>query len=117
MSHAVLIGERCHYCSKFRGHADMLAFGDGGQIKMCHQCYEKHRAALAALQKGEPPEACQECGGDFLQEVLPGDGNSRMWIHAKDGIYQMLCSKCSDAYEQKRRDLYGSTAYGQLKQI
>ena len=38
-----------------------------------------------------------------------------MRVHDKDGILAALCVPCSDAYEQKRRDLYRNTEYGQAR--
>ena len=33
-------------------------------------------------------------------------------IHQKDGILQMLCSRCTDAYTPKRTDIYKGTQFG-----
>ena len=67
---------------------------------------------------GAPPKGCQECGVTFatLESSAP-DGNVSMYVHQKDAIYQLLCRNCSDAYERKRLDLYGSTVYGHEKRL
>lgn len=79
---------------------------------MCWSCYEWHGKALAMLA-GHPPPGCQECGVTFdhLKRITPG-GNVRMYLHPKDGIYQILCRTCSDRYTPKRLDLYGDTQFG-----
>lgn len=40
-----------------------------------------------------------------------------MFLHWKDGVYQVLCRACSDRYERKRLDLYGDTVHGHLKKL
>jgi len=79
---------------------------------MCRRCHEWHLQALKALA-GEPPSGCQECGRSFkeLEELAPG-GNVRMYVHPKDGLYQILCPRCSDRYVRKRRDLVKGTPFG-----
>lgn len=79
---------------------------------MCFHCWQWHQQALKMFA-GEPPAGCQECGVTFeaLERAAPG-GNVGMYIHAKDGIYQVLCRRCSDAYIQKRVDLYADTKFG-----
>lgn len=79
---------------------------------MCWKCYEGHQDALKLLA-GQPPEGCHECGLSFrkLAESAPG-GDIKMWVHWKDGIYQVLCKTCSDRYIPKRVDLYGATDFG-----
>jgi hypothetical protein len=115
--HGVLIGEKCPSCSRFVSALEMLRFGLGGCVRMCIRCYGHHRHRLAGLAAQNPPEACHGCSTPF--EELPKDagGNSRMYIHEKDGIYQVLCLRCSDAYERKRPDLYRSTPYGHERKI
>jgi hypothetical protein len=107
----VVIGVRCHYCSRARTPAEMVGIGKGGAA-MCWRCWESHLQAVQALS-GAIPRGCGECAVTFaaLQEAAPG-GNVRMYVHWKDGIYQLLCPMCSDRYERKRLDLYGDTAYG-----
>jgi len=108
---------RCHYCSRFRSRSEVLRIGTGGAI-MCWHCYEWHRKALQALA-GAPPAGCQECGksGRQMVEDADGAGNVRFFLHQKDGIYQILCKACSDAYERRRLDLYGDTLYGWWKKL
>ena len=102
---------QCPYCSKWRSPAEIIPIGTGG-AKICWHCYEWHHQALKMLA-GQPPPGCQECGVSFeaLEKAAPG-GNVRMYVHPKDGIYQVLCRRCSDAYTRKRVDLYGDTKFG-----
>jgi hypothetical protein len=104
-------GVRCHYCSRFHVPWDLLPIGNSG-ARICLSCLEWHRQALRMLA-GEPPTGCQVCGITF-QALLEqsGDGDTKMYLHPKDGIYQILCKWCSDKYVRKRVDLYGDTAYG-----
>lgn len=112
----LLILETCPSCGKGRSPRDILRFGDGGCVRMCLQCYEHHIKALDMLNTGNPPAACQECNTP-AESLRNADGNFRMYLHQKDGVYQVLCEWCSDAYERKRRDLYGSTPYGVQKNL
>lgn len=107
---------RCHYCSRFRSPREVLAIGTGGVV-MCWLCYEWHLRALKALC-GQPPPGCQECGVTFdeLRRVAV-DGDCRMYVHPKDGLYQVLCPRCSEAYYRKRADLYRSTLNGHRRKI
>ena len=102
---------RCHYCSRHRTPHEIINIGTGG-AKICWNCYEWHVKALGVLA-GHPPPGCQECGVTFtqLKEITPG-GNVRMYLHPKDGMYQVLCRRCSDRYTPKRLDLYGDTQFG-----
>ena len=107
----LVVGVRCHYCSRFRSPREMLTLGTGG-AKMCWRCFEWHRCALRMLA-GYPPSGCQQCGVTFqaLRE-RNGGGDIRMYLMPKDGIYQVLCKRCSDRYLPKRVDLIGDTAFG-----
>lgn len=106
---------KCHYCSRWRNPKEVLRL-TGGPV-MCWSCYEWHQRALQVLA-GTPPPGCQQCGVTFAQlRERSGDGDIRMYVHVKDGIYQVLCRTCSDAYVPKRVDLYGDTAYGAAKRL
>lgn len=67
---------------------------------------------------GAPPPGCQACGLTWreLSERTAGQAVT-MFLHPKDGILQVLCAKCSDAYERKRLDLYGATPYGLRRRL
>lgn len=94
----------------------MTFAGEGGAV-MCHQCYEGHLIGLAYMSKQLSvaiPKECNVCGH---QPNPDAEGNIRLWMHLKDGIYQFLCKLCSDAYERKRLDLYGDTRYGWIKKL
>lgn len=105
---------RCRLCSKAR---DPREFVVDPIVGFCFVCLEWHRKALDVLA-GAIPCGCQECGTGFgeLKRRAPG-GDLRMYLHPKDGIYQVLCETCSDNYELKRADLYGDTPYGQAKKL
>lgn len=111
----LVVGVKCHYCSRFRNPKEVLRL-TGGPI-MCWQCWEWHQEALRMLA-GQPPRGCQQCGVSFaaLQERAAG-GDIRMYVHAKDGIYQILCRTCSDGYVAKRADLYRRTEFGRAMKL
>jgi hypothetical protein len=116
MSIRLVFGERCHYCSKFRPTSEVRKIGTGG-AKICFRCIEWHDRAVRVLA-GDPPPGCQECGITFKElKAYDTAGNLRMYLHAKDGIYQILCTPCSDKYERKRADLYRETVYGKSRGI
>ncbi len=111
-----VILERCHYCSRFVSPRDILPIGTGG-AKMCLRCFEWHQAALQMLA-GQTAFACQECARTPEElMVSAGTCNTILRVYAKDGIYQVLCLKCGDAYERKRLDLFGDTAYGEARKL
>lgn len=107
---AIVNTARCHYCSRFYLVGDLVAFA-GGCLR-CPKCWEKHLAALEVLA-GKPPQACGECGVTFdqLAERTLGE-HVPMYIHAKDGLYQLLCAPCDRRYVELRKDLYGPTPFG-----
>lgn len=106
----VVLQVKCHYCSRFRHPKEVIRM-TGGPI-MCWRCWEGHQHALRLFQ-GQPPPGCQMCGVTFkaLSDATPGT-QVRMFVHWKDGIYQILCKTCSDKYIPKRVDLYGATEFG-----
>jgi hypothetical protein len=107
---------RCHYCSKFRSPREVLYIGTGGAC-MCWDCYDWHNRALDALA-GTPPPGCQECGVTYEQlRERAGGGDCGMYVHPRDGMYQVLCKKCSDAYVPQRVDLYRPTQYGHNRKL
>jgi hypothetical protein len=111
----LVVGIRCHYCSKFRHPKEVLRL-PGGPI-MCWRCLEWHQKARDALS-GHPPPGCQQCGVTFAQlQERAGSGDVSMCIHVKDGIYQVLCRTCSDKYAPKRVDLYGATEFGRALRL
>ncbi len=110
-----VIRVRCHICSRFRRPSEILHL-PGGALR-CLQCQERHEKALLMLA-GNAPFFCQECGKSPEQLMAEsGASNTQMCIQWKDGVYQVLCVPCSDAYERKRLDLYGDTVHGFLKKL
>lgn len=112
----IVLAVRCHYCSRHRHPREIHPIGTGG-ARICSYCLEWHIKAIAMLA-GEPPPGCQQCGVTFafLQDCARS-GDLRMYLHAKDGIYQILCRGCSDGYIAKRRDLYAETQFGHSRNI
>lgn len=118
---AQFVRVRCHYCSQFRHRGDVLTIGTGRAL-ICLHCREWHEANIAALAANGVPKGCFECRATWAElrlRVSAGDNPDefKMFLVPKDGIYQLLCRTCSDAYEQKRADLLRGTLYGQQKGV
>ena len=68
------------------------------------------------MLSGSIPPGCQECHRTIqeLDELSQREGraDTRLVMHVKDGIYQLLCVWCDEKYTPKRRDLYGKTPFG-----
>jgi uncharacterized Zn finger protein len=106
----VILGVKCQSCSRFYPEREIMRLGES--MTRCYKCHEKHLAALDVLA-GNPPKACGECGITFDELAnLNAGAQVPMYVHAKDGVYQLLCGACDAEYVQKRRDLYGNTAFG-----
>lgn len=78
----------------------------------CFQCQDKHNEALEVLA-GNPPKGCGECGVTFEDLARRTLGEQvGMFMHWKDGMYQLLCAHCDRKYVERRKDLYGPTRFG-----
>lgn len=111
----LVIRVKCPYCGIFRSPRDIRPLGTGG-ARICFHCLDWHAKAMDALCRGVPPPGCQVCGLKFADlKECDNSGNLLMYLQVKDGIYQILCSTCSDRYELKRKDFFKDTAYGQRK--
>ena len=110
-----IIGVKCHYCSRTVPLWQAMSFGES--MVRCAQCQEKHLAALDALA-GNPPPGCGECGVTFevLAERTRG-AEVGMFLHWKDGMYQLLCAACDRKYVEARKDLYGPTRFGRDRKL
>jgi hypothetical protein len=106
---------QCRRCSKFR---DPREFAGGPVVGICWTCYSDHGKALRMLS-GAIPAGCQECYKTIpeLDELSrrAGRADTRLVMHVKDGIYQLLCLWCDEKYTPKRRDLYAKTPFGAKK--
>ena len=102
---AIIIAERCPYCSKFRSPLDMIPMPGG--VKMCTSCEQRHLEALVALSTGKFTGECSECGGKPEAQT-----DRQMAVHFENGVYRMMCMLCDAVYTPKRRDLYGGTEFG-----
>lgn len=121
MTAPAIINAKCHYCSQWRLPGEIIQIGVGG-VKMCFHCHEWHVKQIDAVAIGGVPPGCFDCRKTWEELRLSfdlGDNPSevKMFLVPKDGIYQLLCRTCSDAYEQKRADLLKGTQHGQTKGI
>lgn len=114
MSNAIVIGERCHYCSKFFPPADLIRFGES--MVRCRNCDQSHVEAMEALATGKCPDQCGECR-ESCESIQARTGRATLYLHWKDGIYQFLCAKCSAKYAGQRKDIYGPTRFGHEQKI
>ena len=102
---AIIIGEQCPYCSKFRSPRDIMHMPGG--MTICRPCEQRHLEALEALSTGTFTGECSECG-----QKPENLSNRAMAVHFENGIYRMMCFPCDAVYTPKRRDLYGKTEFG-----
>jgi hypothetical protein len=101
---------KCHYCSRFLPPSEVMNFGES--MARCLRCQAAHLAALEVLA-GSPPQGCGECGVTFAELAARTMGAEvGMFLHWKDGMYQLLCRACDRKYVQRRKDLYGPTRFG-----
>ncbi len=105
LRNAIIIGEKCPNCSKFRSPTDFVRYTGH---KICVHCEQRHQEALAAISTGKFLGECSECGK--TAEQLRGNGV--MAVHFENGLYRAMCLPCDVIYVQKRRDLYGETVFG-----
>lgn len=107
----IVIASRCHWCSRQLSPLDLAEFSSGQ--RMCSRCHEWHVHALQVLA-GELPRGCQGCGLTLAELNSFATGATvRMYVVPKDGVYQVLCVTCKDAYCAQRADLYRGTQFGQ----
>ena len=110
MTPAIIIGEQCPYCTKFRSPRDILH--QPGGVKICAECEQRHIEALHALSTGQFLGECSECHMPYeelkLQGKIPG---GQMAVHFENGRYRAMCMDCDKAYFPKRRELYGKTEF------
>lgn len=107
MHAAVIIGELCPGCQKYRSPVDMIPHLGYTQ---CVYCELRHREALHCLATGTPPKECSECHTPW--EEFRARGENKMIIHMEAGRYKFMCLACNEAYLPKRRELYGPTEFG-----
>lgn len=106
----VIVAARCHWCSRQVSPYDLFNLSTGQA--MCLGCHEWHGYALDVLAGGVP-RGCQECGLTLDQlNALTDAPTTRMYVVPKDGVYQVVCATCKDAYCAKRADLYKGTEFG-----
>lgn len=112
MSAAIVIGLRCNYCGKHRSPGYVQTMPGG--VTICLSCFEWHGKALRLLTEGVFPKSCQMCNLSHEElEAMLGDRYTGMYVHGPvDGIYQVLCPKCSDALRPKQKDRYSGTDFG-----
>ena len=112
MPHAIIIGEECPYCTRFRSPQDIIPMTGGAKI--CIFCEQRHLEAMEALSTGVFTGRCSEC--DLPAEELRAQNRcgpqGAMAMHFENGRYRALCLVCDAAYVPKRRELYGKTEFG-----
>lgn len=115
LSAAIQVGIRCKICQKSKGK-NHFVFQSDDSGNVCDDCYAWHRRAIRLLG-GEIPKGCQECNRS-VYEIAQASASEdvRFFVHPKDGIYQLLCARCSDAYERKV-PIYKETLYGRMKKM
>jgi hypothetical protein len=117
MSPALIIGDQCPYCRKFRSPRDILH--QPGGVKICTECQQRHQEALHVVATGNFLGECSECHMKY--EELKAQGRvgpqSQVAVHFENGRYRAMCLVCDRAYVRKRRELYGNTEFGQAMKL
>jgi hypothetical protein len=104
---AIVIGEKCPYCTKFRAPSEIIHWPGG--VTICVDCEWRHIQALEALSTGEFHGECSECGKTAEQL---GPENLQMAVHFEQGRYRAMCLDCDKTYTPKRKELYARTKFG-----
>ena len=107
MKAAIIIGEECPYCTKFRSPLEIIHMPGGAKI--CLHCEQRHLEALNALSTGQFTGECSECGKS-TEQLRSATGE--MAVHFEGGYYRVMCAPCDRAYVPKRRELYAQTEFG-----
>ena len=105
---AIFVPVQCTYCSQWVNPEESNTLGD--HVRLCWKCQEKYVPQISAFNV---PTACQECNTpvETLAAMEPGD-EFGMFVHWKDGVFQMLCRRCDAKYVAQRHDLYANTPFG-----
>ena len=112
MSAAIIIGEQCPYCTKWRSPLDFIH--QPGGVKICTACEQRHLEALNALSTGSFTGECSECGlkaEELRARKLCGPHGS-LAFHFENGKYRAMCLACDRTYVPKRSELYAETEFG-----
>lgn len=104
--HAIVIGKRCPYCTKFRSPSDIIPMPGGAAI--CVQCELRHQEALDAIATGVFTGECSECG-KTAEQLHSATGE--MAIHYEDGRYRVMCFDCDRVYVPKRKEFFKGTEF------
>jgi hypothetical protein len=114
MTGAIIMGEKCPYCCKFRSPLEFVH--QPGGVKICLPCEQRHLEALEALSSGKFTGECSECGTKYEELRAAGKcgPQGEMAVHFENGKYRVLCLSCNLHYVRLRRELYGETEFGRL---
>lgn len=77
---------------------------------MCDNCQADHARRIEQFISSAE-RRCYQCGRSMREVEGDEAGNITMFVHFKDGVYQLLCPQCSVSYTAKRKDLYGDTPW------
>lgn len=106
----------CQITGKQVHPAEGFAFGTDGCVFYSLDGYAQHLEGLHLLNTGTPPDGCHECGRPASESLTP-EGKNALYLHMKDGLYQVLCRACSDRYEVLVKDRYRDTPYGAQRKL
>lgn len=112
MTSQIIIGVRCHYCTRFRSPLEIIHMPGG--VKICQPCEHRHTEALEALASGRFTGECSECGlsHEEIRAQRKCGPNGEMAIHFENGRYRAMCIECDRVYVPKRLEMYGQTEFG-----
>lgn len=136
----LISAETCRLCGKARSPSDLMYLsvqtGNCPGWGLCRECYEWHTQALMFLAAERPPQGCARCHRSLDQihreallrvsrQIDPVQFSTaaleqesrKMWLHALDGVYVLLCRQCTATVEQLHRHRFRGTPYGESKRI
>lgn len=117
---AIIRHRRCKVCLRNKPEATFYRVNDT-EGSICGTCGDYHEQALMFFATGTPPKGCQRCELTFEQlrtdmTVQDETVKTGMYLHMKDGVYQILCRKCSDWYSA-RCGMYENTPFEHKRKL
>lgn len=103
----ISIATRCRSCGRQLRPSSVRRFG---YASICESCLESIEARLDEFLSRNP-DRCDECGRLIRDMECDATGNIFMFVHMKDGVFQILCDQCSVSYAVSRKDIYGGAPW------
>ena len=108
MSVPIIVSVKCHSCQQFYDPREVISVAN---VHTCQKCWEWHEKAIQQLVTATG--GCPECrrSHDEIGRDYP-NGEPEYVLVPKDGIYQLLCRRCEEAYALQRKEMFVGTEHG-----